>query len=121
MSISNDNVSIVVNQEKISIELNEDSQIIQVTGESIIVQTNELLTSSGTDVYVIGEIPNGAINGSNATFTTLQNFVPLSVELVLNSTIQTYGIDYYTTGVNTIIMNVSPVVGDIIRVNYKLG
>lgn len=121
MSISNDNVSIVVNQEKIAIELNEDSQVIQVTGESIIVQTNELLTSSGTDVYVVGEIPNGSINGSNATFTTQNNFVPLSVELVLNSTIQTYGIDYYTTGVNTIILNVSPVVGDIIRVNYKLG
>lgn len=121
MSISNDNVSIVVNQEKIAIELNEDSQVIQVTGESIIVQTNELLTSSGTDVYVVGEIPNGSINGSNATFTTQNNFVPLSVELVLNSTIQTYGIDYYTTGVNTIIMNVSPVIGDIIRVNYKLG
>jgi hypothetical protein len=120
MSISNDNVSIVVNQEKISIELNEDSQVIQVTGESIIIQTNELLTTSG-DTFVIAEIPNGAINGSNATFTTLQNFVPLSVELVLNSTIQTYGIDYYTTGVNTIIMNVSPVIGDIIRVNYKLG
>lgn len=120
MSISNDNVSIVVNQEKISIELNEDSQVIQVTGESIIVQTNELLTSD-SDVYIVGEIPIGAINGSNATFTTQQNFVPLSVELVLNSTIQTYGIDYYTTGVNTIILNISPVVGDIIRVNYKLG
>lgn len=121
MSISNDNVSIVVNQEKIAIELNEDSQVIQVTGESIIVQTNELLTSSDTDIFIVGEIPIGAINGSNATFTTQQNFVPLSVELILNSTIQTYGIDYYTTGVNTIILNISPVVGDIIRVNYKLG
>jgi hypothetical protein len=121
MSISNDNVSIVVNPATVAVYINEDSQLIRVVAESIIVQTNELLTSSGTDVYVIGEIPNGAINGSNATFTTLQNFVPLSVELVLNSTIQTYGIDYYTTGVNTIIMNVSPVIGDIIRVNYKLG
>lgn len=121
MSIANDNVSIVVKSEKIAIELNEESQVIQITADSIVVQTNELLTSSGTDVYVIAEIPNGAINGSNATFTTLQNFVPLTVELILNSTIQTYGIDYITTGTNTITMNVSPVVGDIIRVNYKLG
>ena len=120
MSISNDNISIVVNPEKVTIELNDESQLIQVNAESIIVQTNELL-SSGGDTFVIAEIPNGAINGSNATFTTLNSFVPLTVELILNSTIQTYGVDYTTSGTNTINLNVSPIVGDIIRVNYKLG
>ena len=121
MSISNDNVSIVVSPEKVTIDLQDASQIIQVSAESISVQTNEVLTSGDSSIYVIGEIPNGAINGSNATFTTLQNFVPLTTELILNSTIQTYGIDYITTGTNTIILNVSPIVGDIIRINYKLG
>lgn len=121
MSISNDNVSIIVNPEKIAIELNEESQLIQVTVDSIVVQTNELLTSGDASSFVIGETPTGVINGSNATFTTQNNFVPLSLDLILNSTIQTYGIDYITTGTNTITLNVSPVVGDIIRVNYKLG
>lgn len=120
MSISNDNVDILVNPEKVTIELQDDIQSIQVNAESITVQVNSLLSSGGAD-FVIGETPNGAINGSNATFTTLQNFDPLTVELILNSTIQTYGIDYTTTGTNTIILNVSPIVGDIIRVNYKLG
>ena len=120
MSISNDNVDIVVNPEKVTIELQDDIQSIQVNAESITVQVNSLLSSAGAD-FVIGETPNGAINGSNATFTSLQNFVPLSVDVILNSTIQTYGIDYYTTGTNTIIMNVAPVVNDIIRLNYKKG
>jgi len=43
------------------------------------------------------------------------------VDVILNSTVQTYGVDYYTTGTNTIILNVAPVVGDILRLNYKLG
>jgi hypothetical protein len=120
MSISNDNISIVVNPEKVTIELNDESQLIQVAAQSITVQTNELLTSGG-DTFVIAEIPNGAINGSNATFTTLNPFVPLTVELILNSTLQTYGVDFTTSGTNTINLNVSPIVGDIIRVNYKLG
>jgi len=120
MSISNDNVDIIVNPEKVTIELNDDIQSIQVNAESITIQVNSLLNDGG-DSWVIGETPTGAINGSNATFTTLQNFVPLGIDVVLNSTIQTYGVDYITSGTNTIILNQSPVVGDIIRINYKLG
>lgn len=120
MSISNDSVDIIVNPEKVTIEVQDENQIVQVTSESIIVQVNSLL-SVGGESSVIGEIPNGAINGQNATFTSLQNFEPLTVDVILNSTIQTYGIDYITTGTNTIILNVAPVVGDILRLNYKLG
>ena len=121
MSISNDNISIVVNPEKITVEINEGLQEILVNAESIIVQTNELLITSEATAEVIGEIPIGAINGSNATFMSLQNFEPSSVIVIVNSTIQTNGVDYITTGTNTIILNVSPVVGDILRINYKLG
>lgn len=120
MSISNDSVDIIVNPEKVTIEVQDENQVVQVTSESIIVQVNSLLTLGG-ESSVIGETPNGAINGQNATFTSLQNFEPLTVDVILNSTIQTYGIDYITTGTNTIILNVAPVVGDILRLNYKLG
>ena len=120
MSIGNDNVEIIVNPEKITIELQDDIQSIFVNAESITVQVNSLLTTGG-DASVIGEMPTGAINGSNATFTSLQNFVPLTVDVILNSTIQTYGIDYITTGTNIITLNVAPVGGDILRLNYKLG
>lgn len=121
MSTSNDSVDIIVNPEKITIELQDDIQSIFVNAESITVQTNSLLTTGTDGTWKIGEIPTGAINGQNATFTSLQNFVPLTVDVILNSTVQTYGIDYITTGTNTIILNVAPVVGDILRLNYKLG
>lgn len=120
MSISSESVDIIVNPEKVTIEVQDENQIVQVTSESIIVQVNSLLTLGG-ESSVIGETPNGAINGQNATFTSLQNFEPLTVDVILNSTVQTYGIDYITTGTNTIILNVAPVVGDILRLNYKLG
>lgn len=120
MSISSESVDIIVNPEKVTIEVQDENQIVQVTSESIIVQVNSLLTLGG-ESSVIGETPTGAINGQNATFTSLQNFEPLTVDVILNSTIQTYGIDYITTGTNTIILNVAPVVGDILRLNYKLG
>lgn len=120
MNIGNDNVEIIVNPEKITIELQDDIQSIFVNAESITVQVNSLLTTGG-ESSVFGEIPSGAINGSNATFTSLQNFMPLTVDVILNSTIQTYGIDYITTGTNTVTLNVAPVSGDILRLNYKLG
>lgn len=120
MSISNESVDIILNPEKVTIEVQDENQIVQVTSESIIVQVNSLLTLGG-ESSVIGETPNGAINGQNATFTSLQNFEPLTVDVILNSTVQTYGIDYITTGTNTITLNVAPVVGDILRLNYKLG
>lgn len=120
MSLSSDSVDIIVNPEKITIELQDDIQSIFVNAESITVQVNSIL-STGGESSVIGETPNGAINGQNATFTSLQNFEPLTVDVILNSTVQTYGIDYITTGTNTITLNVAPVVGDILRLNYKLG
>lgn len=120
MSLSSDSVDIFVNPEKVTIEVQDENQIVEVTSESIIVQVNSLLTLGG-ETSVIGETPNGAINGQNATFTSLQNFEPLTVDVILNSTVQTYGIDYITTGTNTITLNVAPVVGDILRLNYKLG
>lgn len=120
MSISNDNVVIQVLPEKVKVELNNDIQSISVLAENIIVQTTDVVASLSA-TFVVGEIPVGAINGSNATFTTINAFVPESVIVILNSTIQTNGVDFVTNGVNTIILNVSPVVGDILRVNYKQG
>jgi hypothetical protein len=39
----------------------------------------------------------------------------------INGVSQTNGVDYTTSGTTTITPNVSPVSGDYIRVNYKLG
>lgn len=120
MSISNDNVTIIAKTDSINIAVDNQNIDVNTYPQEITVKVGSTLTTSSGS-FVIGETPSGVINGSNATFTTLQSFVPLTVELILNSTIQTYGIDYTTSGTNTINLNVSPIIGDIIRVNYKLG
>jgi hypothetical protein len=116
-----DNIDIVVNPDKIFIELTDNDQNIVVSAENITVSVNSSLSVTTQDIFHVGETPVGIINNSNAIFTTLNNFQPESVELIVNGTIQTYGVDYYTTGSNTININISPVIGDIIRVNYKQG
>lgn len=86
----------------------------------VLVEWNGILNTAGAS-FVFGETPSGAVNGSNATFTTAQNFVPESVQVFINGVSQTNGVDYTTSGTTTITLTVSPVSGDYIRVNYKIG
>lgn len=122
MSLSNDSVIITAKSEAVNIDILPSTGDVDITTipQYITVQVGATVTTSSGS-FVIGETPSGAVNGSNATFTTAQNFVPESVQVFINGVSQTYGIDYYTTGTNTIILNVAPVVGDILRLNYKLG
>lgn len=97
-----------------------DNVRITTTTDQVVVKVGAFVsTSSGS--FVFGETPSGAVNGSNATFTTSQNFVAESVQVFINGVSQTNGVDYTTSGSTTITMNVSPVSGDYIRVNYKIG
>jgi hypothetical protein len=72
----------------------------------------------GTGALVVNEIPAGAVNGSNATFTASNNFVPDSVAATINGLEQIPGIDFTTSGSSTIIFTQSPETGDIIRLTY---
>lgn len=74
---------------------------------------------SGGDVgLVINEVPEGEINGSNATFTSNFSFVPESVSVFSNG-LNLKPIDEYTTTGNTQIqLTFSPQVGEIILINY---
>lgn len=67
---------------------------------------------------VVGEKPIGVINGSNSIFTTSFDFVPLSVAVMVNGIMLSMPEEFYTTGNDTIHLSTSPVVGDIILVNY---
>jgi hypothetical protein len=87
----------------------------------VFVEWNGILNTANSAAFVFGETPSGAVNGSNATFTSLQNFVPQSVQVFINGVSQTNGVDYTTSSTSTITMNVSPVSGDYIRINYKVG
>lgn len=59
----------------------------------------------------------GVINGSNATFTSTVAFDPDTLVVYLNG-LRIYVVnDYITTGTNTIIFNVAPLIGDMISID----
>lgn len=120
MSLSNDNVTIITKTDAINIGLDGGGIDIATMPQEITVKIGATVTTS-TGTFVIGETPSGAVNGSNATYTTAQNFVPETVQLFINGVSQTNGVDYTTSGTTTLTLNVSPIAGDYIRVNYKLG
>lgn len=122
MSVSNDNVSIKTYPQAVTLNINDLTGEISVftRPQNVVIEFNgSLMTSAGA--FIIGETPTGAINGSNATFTTANGFDPASVSVFLNGVNIINGVDYITTGQNTILLNVSPVNGDYLRANYKLG
>lgn len=73
----------------------------------------------GSGIMVTGEIPAGAINGSNATFTAAFNFIPESVEVQINGLVQRRVTDFNTTGTQTIILTSSPTPGETVQVDYQ--
>lgn len=68
--------------------------------------------------FVVGEVPTGLVNGSNATFTTAFAFIPESVEVKINGLTQKKVTHYNTSGTTTILFTDSPTTGEIILVNY---
>jgi len=70
------------------------------------------------DRSVKGETLTGAINGSNATYTTAFDFIPETVEVFYNGVLQSLLDDYITTGTNTVVFTFSPEVPDKLKVNY---
>lgn len=95
----------------------EQGSIIEIVSEGI-QGPQGVPGPSGNATLVIGEVPAGTVNGSNATFTTAFSFIPASVAVFINGLMQKLVDDFTTTGTQTINMNVSPVTGDKILVNY---
>jgi hypothetical protein len=122
MSVSNDNVSVNTYPQAVTLSINDLTGEISVftRPQNVVIEFNGALSTSA-GAFIIGETPSGAVNGSNATYTTAQQFEPASVSVFINGVNIINGVDYITTGTNTIILNVSPIVGDYIRVNYKIG
>lgn len=60
----------------------------------------------------------GVINGVNATFTTTFNFNPDTTIVFINGVKQKKPAHYNTIGFNTVIFSDSPLVGDILEINY---
>jgi len=67
--------------------------------------------------FVYGEIATGVINGSNNVFTTAFNFIISTIQVFVNGIEQTVINDFVLSGQN-ILLNTSPITGDIVTVNY---
>lgn len=71
------------------------------------------------NAIVLGEVPAGLVNGSNATFLTANDFVPGQVAPKVNGVSLRIVDDFITTGVRTIVLTFSPIVGDKVAVDYE--
>ena len=74
--------------------------------------------NSAANRNVVNELPQGLINGINATFSSLFSFIPESVVIIVNGLIQSQPNDYITTGNNTLLLVIAPNVLDDVRINY---
>ena len=82
------------------------------------VVTPEPPPPDANEEWIIGEAPNGPINGSNATFVTDFPFIPESLMVYVNGLQQSRPDDFNTTGTQTIILTFSLEVGEEIAVTY---
>lgn len=68
--------------------------------------------------FICNEVPAGAINGSNATFTTANPFIPGSERVYINGLRIKKVDEYNTLGNTTIISTMSLNTGEIITLDY---
>lgn len=89
-----------------------------LTNANAIIAIENYLLNLPTAKYRFDETPSGAINGSNATFQSLSDFVPESVIVLVNGVAQRRIADFNTSGVRTVTLTESPTVGESVRLNY---
>lgn len=89
---------------------------VTITGQTAIISTQVV---GGSINLVWDETPNGLINGSNATFTTLGEFIPGKINVFCNGIKLKSPDDYVTVGTQTINLTFSPSTGEKITVNYQ--
>jgi len=122
LTAQNSDVAVTVAPNEVSLNVEPNNVNLDLQPNSV-----DLTVLSGATVNnyydggntVVGESPNGTINGSNATFTTDFDFVPESVLFFRNGLAQYNPTHYTTSGTTTIILNFSPIVGDVLTVNYN--
>lgn len=84
-------------------------------------ETTSSVYSVGTNSIIVGEVPSGSVNGSNATFTLARAYIAGSLEVMINGIAQARTTHFTETtpasGIFT--MGDAPLTGDIITVNYQ--
>lgn len=73
----------------------------------------------GTTDLIVGEVPAGAIDGSNSQFTTAANFATGTLHVYKNGIrLKGGGVDYSETGPNSFTMVIAPATGTTLFVDY---
>ncbi len=93
------------------------------TGDVLLVDytIGSSVMMNGVNVRINQEIPTGAVNGSNAAFTTTRNYVSGSLEVYINGLLQapTTHVTEVSPTAGTFTLDVAPATGDIVRVSYS--
>lgn len=100
-----------------------DSEDIVVLDDGVVLESacvDLTINNLGSANWVIGEVPLGAINGINATFTAFNTFVPSSLAVYLNGLRQRIVDDYQVSG-NAITFLVSPLPNEHLSIDYQRG
>lgn len=91
---------------------------MQVTINGTTQSINNLTSQQLSNLTIKSEIPIGVVNGINATFTSINHFIPESVELYINGLKQIPTDEFITIGSNRIDLLVSPNIPDTLLINY---
>lgn len=120
VTVQESNIAVAVQENNNAVTITETGAAVNVhpTQNAVTILSGATINNYGSSSIVVGEIPNGTINGSNATFTTDYDFVPESVLFFRNGLAQYNPTHYTTSGTTTINLNFSPIVGDVLTVNY---
>lgn len=114
-------VALTTTTQDILVDLTPVTQAIAVnltTTTQTIEITLGVVESGLSQVEVKNEIPTGAIDGSNAIFTTAFPFVPESIQLFLNGIRQKSGDDFVNTDNQTILFSLSPDLNSFLLIDY---
>lgn len=113
-------MNLTITENRIDLDLTVSPIALTVTPSDV-----ELTIDRGNVTYniagggiVYNEVPNGTIDGSNATFTSNYDFIISTLQVFLNGVKLKQTNDYTTTGTNTIILVSSPTAGEILQLNY---
>lgn len=81
---------------------------------------NGALNNIGTNSIIIGEVPSGSINGSNAVFTLARSYIAGSVDVKVNGISQARTTHFTETSpsLGTITLSDAPTTGDIVTIDY---
>lgn len=86
-----------------------------VSGDEL---TMDYLLPSVSSDLVVGEVPAGTLNGSNATFTVSTPFVASTTSVFRNGLREQLGVGYTESGGNAVVFTTAPITSDLLAVDY---